>query len=447
MPKNKLHDLSRTIIDRGYLKHLKYLHADSNKGSWYYYDGKKWVEDCAKEHEISIKSFYIDHIDFKPTDADYITDLPKLSSCQQWNNILRITRTEPEISCVTDDFDAKLELLNLENGTYDLATAEYREHRACDMLTKLMGVEYIPEAKCTRFIKFMDEVFSGDTSVIEYLHRYLGYCLSDSTAEQCFLFFWGSGSNGKSVLTELLYHIFGDFGKKISNQAITYSRRGSERDRQDQIKASLKNVRLAFATETGQNMRLDEAAVKDMTGGETIIARDLYASYESFTPVFKLIMSGNYQPEIVGTDLGIWRRIRLISFNRTFQGDDIDPQLLNTLLKERNGIFQWILEGYHLWKESGLGELPESIRDDIADYRSDMDILGQYIEEKLVQESTAITETEVIFNDYRNWMEENGHSKIVTKRKLTSELMKRGFVRDNTNIHKPKFIGIGLLAA
>ncbi len=446
MTKNKLHEISRTLIDRGYLSRLKYVHTDSSKGSWFYYEGKKWVEDCQKLHEVAIKSFYNDHIEFKPTDAEYITDLPQLSACQQWNNILRITRTEPEISQVSEDFDAKLDLLNLENGTYDLAKEEFRGHSAKDMLTKLMGVEYNPEAKCARFEQFMSEIFCGNTSVIGYLQRYLGYCLSDSTTEQCFLFLYGSGSNGKSVLTELLYNIFGDYGMKISNQAITYSRRGSERDRQEQIYSGLKGIRLTFATETGQNMKLDESAVKDMTGGESITARELYASYENYKPIFKFLMSGNYKPEITGTDLGIWRRIRLVSFNKTFKGDEIDPQLLDKLLNERDGIFLWILKGYHIWSRDGLGELPESIQEDIEDYRSDMDILGQYIDERLVQEKTAITETETIYKDYRDWMEAGGYSKNVTKRKLTSELMKRGFERDNSNIHKPKFIGIGLAA-
>ena len=447
MKENKLIKLSRVMIDRGYFQKLKYVHCDSSKGGWYHYDGRHWRPDVSKHHEIVLKQFYHKHKQYEPTDENYISDLPKLSDCQRWNGLLRIVRTEPEITCEADDFDENHELLNLENCTLVLDSGKFREHSPDDMLTKMMKASYDKAAKCTRFEQFIDEIFSGNTEVIEFMQRYLGYCLGGSTLEQIFVFFHGAGSNGKSVLTETLYNLFGDYGQKISTQAITYSRRGSEKDRQEQIYSGLKGIRLAFATETGQNMKLDESAVKDLTGGESITARELYASYESYKPIFKFIMSGNYKPVISGTDLGIWRRIRLVSFERTFTGDEIDPQLLEKLLNERDGILQWLLRGYEKWREKGLGDLPETIQAAINEYRSESDILGQYIEERLIRVPDAVTETDSIYTDYKDWMDSNGYLRSVKKRKLTSELVKRGYTRDNSDIHHPVFIGIGLLTA
>lgn len=441
---NPLYKITRLLIDRKYLECLRYVHRDSSKGEWFFFNGKRWGEDINKEHESAIKRFYYDHVGYKPTDPAYIADLPKLSACQQWNNILRIARTEPEITCSMGSFNSNLELINLGNGSYDLEEDKFREHQAGDMMTKMMACDYEPEAKCTRFIDFLDEIFCSNDEVIGFMHRFLGYSLSSSTMEQCFMFLHGQGSNGKSVLTELLDRIFGDYSKKVSNQMVTKSRRGSERDRQDQIMSILKDVRLVFATETGRNMQLDESHVKDVTGGESVICRDLYSSYESYKPIFKFVMSGNYKPVINGTDKGIWRRIRLVNFERTFSGDEIDPRLLDKLLLERNGIFLWLLEGYRKWRKDGLGELPDCMKRAVDEYRSDMDILGQYIEDRLIRDRSAATETELIYRDYKSWVEENGYYKPLAKRTLTNELIKRGYERDGSNIHKPIILGVKL---
>ena len=84
--------------------------------------------------------------------------------------------------------------------------------------------------------------------------------------------------------------------------------------------------------------RLSESFIKEMTGGDAISARFLYAEYFEFTPEFKIIIAGNHQPVIRGDDTGIWRRLHLVPFTVTIPPEQRDPKLPETLRAELPGI-------------------------------------------------------------------------------------------------------------
>src|SRR5882724_2051087 len=90
------------------------------------------------------------------------------------------------------------------NGTVDLWTRKFRLHDRAEYLTRLAGTEYAKDAKCPRFKRFLHEIFDGDEELIGFLRRYLGYTLTGSTTEQCFLFCLGAGQNGKSTLITII---------------------------------------------------------------------------------------------------------------------------------------------------------------------------------------------------------------------------------------------------
>ena len=58
-----------------------------------------------------------------------------------------------------------------------------------------------------------------------------------------------------------------------------------------------------------------------------------------------------------GTDLGIWRRIRMIPFTENFEGRE-DAQLTDKLKQELPGILNWAVEGCLQWQRQGLRSTP-----------------------------------------------------------------------------------------
>ena len=66
------------------------------------------------------------------------------------------------------------------------------------MITKLCPVEYHADAACPAWLTAPDGIFMWRQSLIDYLRRFLGYCLSGDVSEQILAIFWGVG-NGKSM--------------------------------------------------------------------------------------------------------------------------------------------------------------------------------------------------------------------------------------------------------
>ena len=80
--------------------------------------------------------------------------------------------------------------------------------------------------------------------------------------------------------------------------------------------------------------------------------------------------------------------LRVIPFNQTFSGSKVDSTLIDQLLKERDGIFKWCVDGaYHWYKElkksggkTGLGPC-KAIDEATEEYKSENDVLSHFINE------------------------------------------------------------------
>jgi len=99
---------------------------------------------------------------------------------------------------------------------------------------------------------------------------------------------------------------------------------------------------------------LHEAVVKQLTGGDPITVRLMCQEFFEYVPTFKIFLSTNYKPRIVGTDDGIWRRAKLVNFNAFFDEKQKDMNLPRKLFAEREGVVNWLIEGYKEWKRIGL---------------------------------------------------------------------------------------------
>ena len=116
-------------------------------------------------------------------------------------------------------------------------------------------------------------------------------------------------------------------------------------------------------------MRLNEARLKRIAGGDDLTARFMRENLFEFTPVCKIWLAVNYKPKVVDDADGFWRKVRLIPFNQQFSGDKDDKQLRETLRTEAPGILAWAVRGALEWKEKGLGSA-QAIASATKDYKS-----------------------------------------------------------------------------
>jgi len=282
----------------------------------------------------------------------------------------------------------------------DLRTGQTRAAEPGDLVTKTLGVSEVGDAsKCVRWRAFLAEVLRAE--VIDWLQRWCGYLLTGETREHMLLFAFGAGRNGKGTFSETLRMIMGDYARSVSAETLTDSSRKAG-DASPDI-AALRGARMALTSETELQMHLAEGLVKKLTGGDTIESRALYSAQIDFKPQFKLLVTGNHKPVIRGTDPGIWSRIRLLPFERNFQEEELDRMLPDRLREEAPHILAWMAEGCLAWQRRGLTDQPEVMKQALAAYRDEMDLIGEFLREHCVHGAQQEVTRSALYAAYRGW--------------------------------------------
>ena len=282
-----------------------------------------------------------------------------------------------------DSYDKDDWLINTKDCVYKLDDDEnpIHEHDKKLLCTKIMNLEINSEnaqKPPETWLKFLNDISNGRQDWIDYLQKVLGYCLTGDTSEQKIFFFYGDGANGKSTLCNVVRDIFGNYAKSVRPTIIANNNKNDNVDQANSELASLPNIRLALAEEGSQGVSLDEATVKQITGGTEISTRKLYADTFQFKPKFKLIMCTNHKPRISGNDYGIWRRVILIPFDRIFKEEEKDKTLADKLKKEYPQILNWIINGFYAWQSDGLDDKPKCVQDAISEYKDDENPLSDF---------------------------------------------------------------------
>jgi putative DNA primase/helicase len=215
---------------------------------------------------------------------------------------------------------------------------------------------------------------------------------------------FGTGNNGKSTILEALMATFGlDYAMKAPPDLLM----AKAHDGHPTDRADLFGKRLVVAIETEEGRRLNETLVKELTGGDRIRARRMREDFWEFTPTHTVVMATNHKPVIRGTDRGIWRRIRLIPFLVTVEGERDDKRMPRKLKAERAGILAWCVRGALRWREHGLAE-PKTVSDATQKYRGEQDVLGAFLAEHTVRGPRHRVRCGVLYAAYKGWAETNG---------------------------------------
>ncbi|WP_244903024.1 phage/plasmid primase, P4 family [Streptomyces ambofaciens] len=342
-------------------------------------------------------------------------------------DIIKVLPSVPGVPASAADFDSDPELLSVANGTVNLRTKELRPHDPADMITRRLDVAYRPGAKAERWLQFLDEIFPHHPELPAYMRRLIGYGITGSTAEECFVFLHGDGKNGKSKFLGALIDTFKGVTK--STEFSTFESRVGVGQASPEV-AALRGARLVTASETEKYSRLAEGLIKQLTGGDPVTCRMLYGAPFTYVPSFLLLVAGNYKPAILSQDYGIWRRVKLVPFEASFRGAKADLNLAARLRAEREGILAWAIDGAAEWYASGLQE-PDSIATATQDYRESEDRLAEFLVARCVEEPGTRVAPMAIRRAYQEWAEDAGLSRkeVLSGWALGVELESRDFAK------------------
>ena len=388
---------------------------NSERGIWYVYDGTVWQPDTenlkvAELAKLLADKLYVFALTITEEDARkrFIDRVRKLQLRKHRETMLKDAKSVFPLSMRS--FDQDIYLFNCKNGTLDLRTMEFREHRPEDYLTKVSPVNYDPEADCPRWHTFMDEIMQGDKARADYLQKAIGYALTGDTKMECLFILYGPTSrNGKGTTMESILRIMGEYGKNADPTMLQAKFNAQSNGPTEEI-ARLAGARFVNISEPAKKLTIDAALTKRLTGNDTITARYLHENSFEFRPNFKIFINTNHRPNITDLTLFDSGRIKIIPFDRHFDEKEQDKDLKTTFAKPENmsGILNWMLEGYKMFRSQGL-EMPDSVINATDDYRKASDKIAQFCEACLVSKPGAMLRSKSVYNRYKQWSEANGY--------------------------------------
>ena len=187
----------------------------------------------------------------------------------------------------------------------------------------------------------------------------------------------------------------------------------------------MRSARLVTSEEPTEGVRLNEGLVKQLTGGGKVTCRFLYDDEFEYSPEFKIWITTNHKPVVRGTDLGIWRRIRLIPFEVTIPPEKVDKNLKYKFREEMPQILRWAVDGCILYRKEGLNP-PACVMKATAEYKAEMDLMANFMESCIAIDytETKLIPANELYSIYTEWARENGEY-VMTSRKFFGELGKR----------------------
>jgi P4 family phage/plasmid primase-like protien len=452
------------------------------RGIWHQFKNHRWVTDkglslrskiseemynllSSKEENLTKEMFEYQEDDerksFLQKKLKVIGELSiRLKRTNDKNNIMREAAEIFYDGEFVRNMDTNKYLMCFNNGVVDFANKVFREGYPEDYITKSTMINYIhyPDGESNEeFNKVAKEidVFVSKLFPIPDLKRYmldhLSSCLIGANKNQTFNVYHGSGSNGKSILADLMSVTLGEYKGTVPITLVT-DVRGKIGGTSDEV-LKLKGVRYAVMQEPSKGVKLNEGIMKELTGGDPIQARGLYSESEIFEPQFSLVVCTNNLFDIESNDDGTWRRIRKCDFLAKFIDDgetynDETPYIYikDKSLKDKLPSFAPVFASLlvkRAFETEGIVEDCETVLNASNKYRKGQDHIAAFVSDKIMktgQNKDKINKTG-LQAAFKQWFEITQGSRKGPKGEELFEYMNKKFGQcKTTGWHGVKFV-------
>jgi len=450
------------------------------KGIWYQFKNHRWILDkgLSLREAISTKMFELysnksmqlenEYHQYDPSDdrADFIkkrakvtTEIKfKLKKTNDKNNIMREAMELFYDGEFVRSMDTHKHLLCFNNGVVDFKNKVFRDGYPEDYITKTTRINYVPYDLKNSEIKemsddiedFMKKLFPVD-DLLMYMWDHLASCLIGSNKNQTFNVYHGSGSNGKSIIADLMSVTLGEYKGTVPITLVT-EKRGLIGGTSDEV-LKLKGVRYAVMQEPSKDVKLNEGIMKELTGGDPIQARGLYSESEIFEPQFNLVVCTNNLFDIESNDDGTWRRIRKVDFMSKFidEGEEHtdETQYIYTKdksLKDKLPLFAPIFASMlvkRAFETDGIVADSKTVMESSSKYRKCQDNISKFVSEFV--EKTGVSTDRIKKNEltqqFKFWFEqEQGARKKPKGQELYNFMDKKFGLHKSTGWHGVKML-------
>ena len=474
------HYIEETIFEAGdwdyamVLYHMykdKYVCGSITNKTWYVFNKHRWEKDEGQRLRMAISKdlfqlysdkqsqYLADAQNYEPNDENHekiqrkikkIAEICiKLKKTNDKNNIMREAMEIFFDGDFIKNMDSNPYLMCFANGVFDFNTKEFRQGYPQDYITKTTGVNYAKynydEQKdiADEIIRFMEQLFP-EPELCRYMWDHLSSCLIGIKKEHAFNIYRGSGSNGKSILTDLMSQALGEYKGTVPITLVT-SARNSIGGTSSEV-MQLKGVRYAVMQEPSKDAVINEGVLKELTGGDPIQARALYCDSEIYIPQFSLAVCTNALFEIKSNDDGTWRRMKLVDFIAKFisEGETHTDDTKYVYPKDKGlkeklpkwaPVFVGMLVKRACETEGEVKDCPQVVAASNK-YRQSQDCITGFIMDKIIKDPSGSIGSRQLNDVFKEWFQMNYGNRKLPKLSEIEEIMIKRFGNKNTKTKK-----------
>ena len=307
------------------------------------------------------------------------------------------------------EFNTATQFINVRNGLFNLTNFALEKHSHKVYSTIQIPWEYDTEADCPLFKKFIHETTKGDTELIAVIQEVMGYCLTTETKAEKVIFFYGRGSNGKSVLANIITKMVGS--KYVANTPL------SELNGTFGLSTILDKL-VCISGENEVTTALNTERLKQIASGDRINVNIKCKQQVDYRPICTIIALTNNLPQVNDESHGFFRKALIIPFLNIVTKEQQDKDLIHKLEEELPGILRWSIEGLKRLVENEYNFTDSKVvQDTMRKYKEQQKPMNEFIKDCVVPMSGNRVTRKEIKEVFEKWCVQNSNDEALNKYK------------------------------
>ena len=296
--------------------------------------GELYLYNVDRKYYQKIKNQDIDYI----INTNFGEKIKGIGSPATYELARSFLRREAKL-VVPDEWQVPKYSFAFRNVFYDSLTGELLVNDGSIFTPHALDAEYDLTAECPAFDAFMMSVSGQDELVMELIWEALGYLLSNDLSGKAFFVLVGEKDTGKSLMANLITRIVGENVTKHLSLS-DFSGRFALAD--------LQGAHLNVCMDLPDTPLSAEAVgrIKSYTGNDGIRSDVKNKDAISFLPTAHLLFGSNHRVMTTVRDKAFEERLVEIPFLNPVPKERQDPDLLEKLFRERNGICHKAIAAY-----------------------------------------------------------------------------------------------------
>lgn len=290
--------------------------------------------------------------------------------------------------------DESRHLFAFSDKVVDLNTMEVRPIAPMDFVCITTGYAY-PKKSNPEVRREIRRVLRGlwdNDEMCDFVLLVLSMSLYGKNLAELFFLWKGKGGNGKGLLAELVKKAFGNYFHGVPIATFTYA--DNRKDATNDNIVNSKGKRFVLTMEPEADVKLQGGFLKELSGGDEITARGLYARPITFTPQFGIHIQVNIPPPMSKMDNGVRRRLVVLPFPFQFKSKEdytggADERVADGELKDkmsktaewRDEFILMLFEAYAKLPKNRCDLVrPQMVRDATNDYLNEQNPLKAWLD-------------------------------------------------------------------